>query len=264
MTEVMKSSPERQRIRAILFDLDDTLLDWSTMAGEWRDITRQHLDNVHDHLSSADHQLPDKETFFNLYVEIVIQSWDDAKVTWAGVHFADVLSKSFEELGLNLNRIDLTEVMVAYDWQPMPGVRPYDDAISVLGELQRRGYKLGLVTNSMFPMWMRDIELKAYDLIDYFAVRITSGEARHMKPHPAIFQRALQLLKTVPEQAMFVGDRPANDIAGANESGLVSVLMAPSHLNRGLDGVRPDYTIASLSELLPILGELEQGNGVDN
>jgi FMN phosphatase YigB (HAD superfamily) len=64
-------------------------------------------------------------------------------------------------------------------------------------------------------------------------------------------------LETAPEQTLFVGDRPANDIAGANEVGMISVLMKPAHLDRPLDGVKPDFTIERLSALLPLLEEME-------
>jgi FMN phosphatase YigB (HAD superfamily) len=58
---------------------------------------------------------------------------------------------------------------------------------------------------------------------------------------------------------VFVGDRPVNDIAGANEAGMISVLISPPHLDRELNGVQPDYIIQRLSELIPILDKLEEG-----
>jgi putative hydrolase of the HAD superfamily len=106
-------------------------------------------------------------------------------------------------------------------------------------------------------MWMRDIELQAFGILDFLDVRLTSGDVGYMKPHPFIYWRALELLGVKPEESVFVGDRPANDIAGANEAGLTSVLISPPHLNRDLDGVRPNYTISNLKELLPILAQLE-------
>jgi putative hydrolase of the HAD superfamily len=254
----MNAPRQDRRIRAVLFDLDDTLLDWSNMEIEWGELTRRHLDNVYRYLAADGHDLPDEKHFFQKYIEILIQSWDKAKETWAGVHFADVLTRSFEACGLDEERIDLREVMLSYDWQPVPGIVPFDDAIPVLEFIKCCNYKIGLITNSMFPMWMRDIELRAYNLIDYFDVRITSGDTGYMKPHPAIYASALKMLNAQPEQALFVGDRPANDIAGANDSGLISVLISPPHLERELDGVCPDFTITQLSELLSILEILEK------
>jgi HAD superfamily hydrolase (TIGR01549 family) len=253
----MADFPNPRQITAVLFDLDDTLIDWSKNLTDWPNITRHHINKVHDYLSARGHVLPDQSDFFDTYVTILVQSWDEAKQTWAGVYFADVLRRCFVTLGLDVSQIDFHEVMQAYDWGPMPGVVPYEDTIPVLEMLRQQKYKMGLITNSMFPMWMRDVELREYQLLEFFEVRITSGDTGFMKPHPAIYQKALDLLDAEARQAVFVGDRPANDIAGANETGLVSILIAPPHLERDLDDVCPDYTINCLSELLPILRGLE-------
>jgi putative hydrolase of the HAD superfamily len=94
--------------------------------------------------------------------------------------------------------------------------------------------------------------------MEFFDARITSGDTGYMKPHPEIYRRILSLLDVAASQALFVGDRPENDIAGANDSGLVSVLISPAHLNYDLNGVEPDFTISRLNELLPILAEFEE------
>ncbi|MCP4417004.1 MAG: HAD family hydrolase, partial [Chloroflexi bacterium] len=148
-------------------------------------------------------------------------------------------------------------ILCVYDWTPLPGVVPFDDTLAVLDYLKKSGYKIGLITNAMQPMWMRDIELRAYGILDYLDARLTSGDVGFMKPHPFIYWRALELLSMEPQEAVFVGDRPANDIAGANDAGMISVLMSPPHLNHELNGVRPNYTISKLEELLPILAQLE-------
>ena len=77
-----------------------------------------------------------------------------------------------------------------------------------------------------------------------------------MKPHTAVFQHILTQLNTPPEQAIFVGDSPAHDIVGANDTGMVSILIDPPHLNRELNGTQPDFTINKLQELIPILERL--------
>lgn len=254
----MSMPREHHRIRAVLFDLDDTLLDWSRWDGDWRGVYRRPLDNLHAYLAAQGHLLPERESFANGFFELVAQSWEEARKTWAGVNFGDVLSRHFEALELDAGRIDLEQVMRAYDHRPIPGILPFGDALTVLESLKGAGYLIGLITNSMYPMWMRDIELEAYDMMEYFDVRISSGDTGYMKPHPAIYHQALSQIETSPEQAIFVGDRPNHDIAGANATGMISILMAPPHLNRALDGVEPDFTIHHLGELLPILGDLEQ------
>lgn len=245
-----------RQVEAVIFDLDDTLLDWSQQSQGWGAFTRPMVDNVYVYLLDKGYSLPHPDEFFSRLDSEISGVWQEAKLTWAGARFQDALLRTLAAFQLPVLGIDIEEVMRVYDWRPMPGVAPFPDVFTVLDSLQAEHYKLGLVTNSFFPMWMRDIELAAYDLLPYFDARITSGDAGYMKPHPAIYQRILAILDVPAERAVFVGDRPENDIAGANETGLISVLMSPAHLDRDLNGVEPDYTINSLSELLPILAEL--------
>jgi putative hydrolase of the HAD superfamily len=249
--------PDPKSIQAILFDLDDTLLDWSGQTGNYLDFTRPHLNNIYDYLSQEDHSLPDRDIFYESYLNVLIDEWSKAKATWSGVNFGSALQTFFEALELDCDQIDIHKVMEVYAMEPIPGVALYGDTIAVLETLHHRRYKLGLITNSMLPMWMRDVELRAYEIIDYFDVRLSSGDVGYMKPHPLIYHKALEMLHVQPEQALFVGDRPANDIAGANAVGLVSVLMAPSHIERELNEVKPDHIISSLSDIFPILEKLE-------
>jgi FMN phosphatase YigB (HAD superfamily) len=247
----------QKRIRAILFDLDDTLIDWSGMKVDYSVFMRPHLENVYNYWAERGHQLPDRDAFCKLYIKTVIAHWDEAKKSFCAVNFGRVLQDFAQRLALDVRQIDFHEVMCAYDMRPVPDVILFSDTIQVLQSLREKDYKIGLVTNSMLPMWMRDIELQAYEIIDYFDARITSGDTGYIKPHPFIYQKALQLLGAAPDEAVFVGDRPEYDIAGANEAGLTSVLMSPPYLDRELNNIRPDHIIGSLSELLPILETLD-------
>lgn len=246
------------RIEAVIFDLDDTLLDWSKQNDWLSNISGPHIHNVYDYLAENGNSLPTREVLFQNYRESIIDSWTEAKKTWAGVNFESVLIRCFESSGVDASKFDMHEVLLAYDWGTVPNVVLFDDTVLVLDSLRQQGYKIGLVTNSMMPMWMRDIELREYGILDYFDARITSGDTGHMKPHPAIYERALDLLGVAVETAVFVGDRPANDIAGANAVGLTSVWMKPPHVDYDPGDVVPDYEITTLQELLPILAAIEK------
>lgn len=248
----------RKRIHAVLFDLDDTLIDWSGLTEEFQVFTRPHLDNLYDYLAGRGHQLPDRDEFTRRYIQTVVDHWAEARETWCAVNFHTVLQDFAGRLNLDVSQIDFKGMMQAYDVQPIPEVVLFADTIPVLQSLRERKYKIGLITNSMLPMWMRDVELEAYNIIDYFDVRITSGDTGYIKPHPIIYETALDMLGVAPENAVFVGDRPAYDIAGANEAGITSVLISPDYLDRELNNVQPDYIISCLSDLLPILEALEK------
>jgi len=251
--------PDRagKQIQAVIFDFDDTLIDWSGQEIHGAEIGQRHLRNVFNYLVEQGFDLLDEELFYDIFGQIILRRWQEAKVNWDGVAFQAVMAETLQTCGLDLNEIDMAEVLRVYDWQPVPGVRPFPDTLPVLQTLKEQGYKIGLVTNAMQPMWMRDVELHNYGLLDYLDARITSGDTGYMKPHPQIYERILALLEVDARHALFVGDRPENDIAGANDAGILSVLISPPHLNYDLNGVRPDFTIARLNELLPILAEIE-------
>lgn len=246
-----------KRITTVIFDLDDTLIDWSPKLERGADVSRRHIGNVYNFLLEDGHVMPPWETFLLLFREVVVERWTEAKRNWTGVNFEHVLTDTFVVCKLDLNRIDLNAILRAYNWQPVPGVVPYADTLPVLNTLKQSGYKIGLITNSMQPMWMRDIELDAYGILKYLDARITSGDAGYMKPHPYIYWMLLKRLHSTPKRTVFVGDRPVNDILGANKAGLTSVLMDPPHLNYSLDSIKPNFSITKLSELLPILKELD-------
>ncbi|MEM7113910.1 MAG: HAD family hydrolase [Chloroflexota bacterium] len=250
-------SRSTKRIDTVLFDLDDTIIDWSTMEGTYGSINQKLAGNVYDHLQEEGHALPERDVFLRAYRDVIVENWRVAKETWAGVNFAKSLQKVFTAVNLDLAQIDLNAALIAYDWGPMPGVLPYEDATDMLDWLKANDYQIGLVTNAMLPMWMRDAELEAYGLLHYFDARITSGDTGYMKPHPAIYWRIMGMLHTTPERCVFVGDRPGNDIVGANDVGMHSVLIDPPHLDHDLEGTVPDFTINTLRELIPILETLD-------
>lgn len=244
-------------VDAVLFDLDDTLIDWSGMEQGWEELNRPLVDNVYDHLLDIGHTLPERANFYDFFLNRVREVWDEAKEDLRGPEFGEALRRVCQDAGLDPAGVELDALMRVYDWRPMPGVIPYPDTVMVLQALRDAGYALGLVTNSFYPMWMRDVELRHYDLLDFFDVRISASDAGFIKPHTAIYEHALALLGTEPARTVFVGDRPQYDILGANEAGLISVLLDPPHLERDTGSIEADYTISSLSELLPILEQLE-------
>lgn len=248
----------QKRIRAVFFDLDDTLIDWSRKTISAGTVSRQHVDNMHSYVKQLGHAVPSREQFYTLFNETVVAAWTEAKKAWTGVNFGKVVKETLKAAQIDISAIDIHDVLLAYDWRPVPGIEPYPEALSVLSTLKKAGYKLGLITNSMQPMWMRDIELRTYGFLPYFDVRVTSGDVGYMKPHPYIYLSALRQIDVEPSEAIFVGDRPGNDIAGANRVGMVSVWMDPPHVDFELNGVKPHFRITQLGELLPIVRSLSQ------
>ena len=243
-------------IKAIIFDLDDTLIDWSKQGETWSVFNRKQAGKLYDYLQAHHHfiEQPDFDAFATMLQQQILAVWAEAKPTWRGAKFTDALQRVLD--AFPVKGVTVATLLQVYDWKKMVGVEPFADTHQTLDALCQKGYQLGLITNSFFPMWMRDVELAGYDLLDYFPHRITSGDTGYMKPHPAIYWRMLGMLGIMPAESIFIGDRPRDDIAGANEVGMTSVLMKPAHLDYPLHDVVPDYTIHTLGELLPILEKI--------
>ncbi len=244
---------QRRQIKAVIFDLDDTLIDWSKQTMKWDVFHLSRVEKARNYLLAEGHSIPELKKFYDVVRQRIRQVWDEARKEWIIPSMSEVMCQILIELEVAVEDVRMNALLAEYNWGVFPGVVPFDDTHEVLNNLRQQAYKIGLVTNSIFPMWMRDVELEAYSIIDFLDARLTSGDVGYLKPHPQIYHRILEMLDVQPEQAVFVGDRPQNDIAGANAVGLTSVLMAPPHLKRELDGVVPDHTISSLTELLPIL-----------
>lgn len=245
-----------KRIKAVIFDLDDTLIDWSGMEMSFRQFMDPRLQHVHEYLTDQGFEVEPPQMLAERVHNHTRFVWERALESGSGASLVNALKRTFDDYQIPHEEVDMEAVLRAYRWEPFPGVKPFDDTHEVLTDLKKQGYKIGLVTNAYQPMWMRDVELEAYDLLDYFDARITSGDTGFIKPHPAIYWRILGLLDLMPHEAVFVGDRPDQDIKGAHGVNMTGVLMAPPHINRELDGVQPDYTIQKLSQLPAILKEL--------
>jgi putative hydrolase of the HAD superfamily len=240
---------------AVLFDLDDTLLDWSGVRVDWHDEYARLLEPVHALFGAEGLRPPAIDAFTQAVREGAMDEWRRAKVDHTAPLFENAFRRALTGLGYAEDALDQERAVRVFGerWRLVPGVVPFPDALEVLDVLLERGYRLGLVTNSMQPMWMRDRELAGTGLIERLAYRVAAADVGYIKPHRLIFEQAAAALGVTVERTVFVGDRPANDIAGANAVGMTSVLMSPAHLQRDPEGHEPDHEIAMLSELLALL-----------
>ncbi|MCL2885110.1 MAG: HAD-IA family hydrolase, partial [Oscillospiraceae bacterium] len=99
----------------------------------------------------------------------------------------------------------------------------FDDAISTLDALRARGLRLGVISNG--PSLLQNRKLDVCGLRGKFDVCMVSGDEGVHKPAPEIFRRAALRLGAAPEECVFVGDHPVNDIQGAVGAGMRAVWM---------------------------------------
>jgi putative hydrolase of the HAD superfamily len=136
---------------------------------------------------------------------------------------------------------------------------PRPDARQVIAELNARGYRLGVISNTTSSV---DVprSLEEYGLRKYFEVVILSSTAGRRKPAPEIFWETTRALKVEPARCAYLGDRISRDVVGAKRAGFALALLieARGSMTEPRDGiVQPDATIYSLSELLEIFPILQ-------
>lgn len=165
--------------------------------------------------------------------------------------YADALAG----LGIRLPD-DLVREIAALEHRNMSSRMAISEAnLGVLQSLRTAGYRLGIVSNAHFLPEMMWEDIRRLGIADSVDSVVFSSEIGVRKPHPAIFRRVLDKLGMPPEEAMFVGDRLRDDIAGANRLGMVSVLTREFRQEDVTpETAQPDYVIQRLPELLGVLG----------
>ncbi len=139
----------------------------------------------------------------------------------------------------------------------------FPDTLDTLRWLQERGYRLGSVTNRGYGGPRFQLEMRDLGLTQLFEVVAVSCDVGYMKPHPRIFQYALDRMAIEPQDTVMVGDSLRADVEGAKTLGITAVWRRPpagepveeTEDQPELEGpLAPDYTIDTLSDLkaLPI------------
>jgi len=131
----------------------------------------------------------------------------------------------------------------------------------VLSELKNRGYKLGVITNTVTSREEHvRMALRRIDVEKYFDVVVTSVDVGFNKPDERIFLTALKAINVKPEEAVMVGNRISADIVGGNRIGMKTILYKWNE--RYQDEItspeeQPTRTINSLKDLPRVLTELK-------
>jgi HAD superfamily hydrolase (TIGR01509 family) len=115
------------------------------------------------------------------------------------------------------------------------------------------GLRLAICSNTF---WRGDAAVaddwRTYGLATCFDAYITSPSTGYVKPHPAIFRRALDALGVPPSEAAFVGDQLHEDMSGGRAAGLRTIWLRPAGAEDPADLV-PDAVLDSLTQLVPVL-----------
>ncbi len=216
---------DKGRIRAVLYDFDGTLADSTELImRSYRHTMATHLGQVppdEDWLSGFGMTLETQLNRFARHPEEATAMLDTYRAFQDTIH---------DEL-----------------------LRPFPGAAETVAELERRGYKLAIVTSKHRRSAMRGMELCG--IVSHFDVIVTPEDVREPKPHPEPVLFALDRLGVRPEEALFVGDSP-HDVAAGKAAGTrtAGVLWGPFP-REALEKAKPDAFLETQMDVLRLLGE---------
>ena len=166
------------------------------------------------------------------------------------------LDALFLDLGININEARHLTALGSYldFWAPHTCAHP--DAINVMAALKHRGYRVGVLSNTMWPRAHHEEVFARDDLDEYIDAAVYTCELPVAKPHVEAFRAVLEALAVAPEEAVFVGDRLWDDIRGAQQAGMRAIWIPHSRIPSEQvpdDTARPDATAHHLLEVFAIV-----------
>ena len=145
-------------------------------------------------------------------------------------------------------------VEVYDEWASHHHFDMYDDVPDVLRAIAARGIRIGLISNSHRPLTSFQSHFELDDLV---SVAVSSSDHGYLKPHPSIFNAALQLMGVEAGESVMVGDSLGQDIAGALGVGMRAVLVRRGPADQPFTGDSDQFhdvpVIHTLHELLPLI-----------
>jgi putative hydrolase of the HAD superfamily len=235
-------------LRAVLFDWGGTLMD-----DEWTDEIA--LEGHAAGLAALDRDgLPDAEAFTTFLGEHEAELFPPASED--EIDISAVMASSFERQGVDLTDDDIRLFLqAAHDvWSSY--YRLATSTHALLEALRERGLALGLVSNTASPQWLLQPVLERQGLVERLDTIVLSSEVGKRKPHPAIFERALEELGVDAGDALFVGDRLEADVLGASRVGMRTVQAFWFRADQGPPGIEPDYEAFTQMDVLNVADRL--------
>ena len=173
---------------------------------------------------------------------------DEQQQVYDAEIFVRYTRRIIEEMGGEGSAVGECAARIYDEWAACQHFFLYDDVAPALRELARRGFKIGLISNShrCLASFQQHFELDGL-----ITAAVSSSEHGYLKPHPSIFEAALKLAGVEARNSVMVGDSVPHDIEGARRVGMRGILVhrADTPPAGGADVA----VIRDLSELPPLL-----------
>lgn len=236
-------------IRAILFDINGTLIDIET--DELLEETYRAIAHFLTYQGLALHRGEVRDLYFRIMKEQFRQSLEvypefNVIEVWREVlrRYTTPYTNDLEPEKLRQLPTFLAEMQRGISRKRLLA---FPQTLEVLTQLKAR-YRLAVVSDAQSAYGLP--ELRAVGLAEFFSPVIISGDYGFRKPDSRLFYAALTELKVNPEDAVYVGNDRFRDVFGARQIGMKTVLFCPQGNSGGSVENEPDYIIYQFSELL--------------
>ena len=220
-------------IKAVIFDLDNTLVDFMAMK-------RQAIDAAIRAMIDAGLNLSEEE----------VRARIDAIYKERGIEFQNVFDQLLYDV---FNKVDykiLSAGIIAYRRAREAALVPYPHVYMTLMELLKRGLQLAVVSDAPArEAWLRLCYLNFHHI---FHAVVTFDDTGERKPGPGPFRKALELLRADPHEALMIGDWAERDMIGAANIGMKTVFARYGD-TFGTIETHADYEIGDIKELIGII-----------
>jgi len=219
------------RVKAVLFDLGNTLMRTAEISEIYRRILEVYGVEVSSDEVLKAHRVNEKE------VDVVKGQLEFGRDFWTRWN-----TKVLERIGVDEN-VEFLAKKIDELWWEHADLEVYPDVMETLLQLKAKGVKVGIVTNGLKSDFQQILE--KLELTDCFDVTVGIDTCNKGKPDKEIFIYALDRLGLHPEEAIFVGDSVKHDYEGAEKAGLKPLLIDREQKNsKNVDSIR------SLTEVL--------------
>ncbi len=173
------------------------------------------------------------------------------------VEYPGIVRRLLAEFGIELDDDALDRFLEAEHraWGPARQLAATTHAL--LESLRDRGLKLALVSNALDPPALLHRDLAEFGVAERLDVAVFSSEVGWRKPHPAIFERALEALGVEPARALMVGDRLREDVGGAAALGIATCQALWFRADESPDAPEPDFRAFTQMDVLTAVRRLE-------
>ena len=229
-------------VDAVIFDWGGTLTPWHDidLVAPWTAYAR-----VYD---SSDHGLAER------LAAAEVSLWREQQAS-RGANGTGTLDHVFASCGVDTSQARHGTALATYlgAWDPHTLADP--DARPLLEGLRLAGIRVGVLSNTLWPRWHHEAVFSRDGLAPFIDAAVYSSEIPVAKPHADAFRAAIEAVGAVPERAVFVGDRPWDDVHGAQQAGMRAILIPHSRLgDQAVDvAVTPDAIAMRLSDVLAIV-----------